>query len=100
MSYKEILCHRCLKPVFITFFSAAEYKKKKGIVTKYRGIHNACLTDKERKEVANQILSKMKDGGAVSQKTKKELTQRQPRKKYDKPIEIKGTREVYIKGKE
>ncbi len=102
MSAVKIYCARgCGALVFISFFSAAEYKKKKGIVTKYRGICNNCLTAKEREEVANEVIRRYRKSGAVVQKTNTKehtLIKRQPRRKYDKPLKVIGSREVYIKG--
>ncbi len=100
MSYKFISCLRgCGAAVCITTFQKSEWKKNLGIVTKYKGICNACLTQDEREEVADEILRRYKKSGAV-QKTnaKKDHTLKQPRKKYDKPLKVIGSREVYLKG--
>ncbi len=99
MSYKFISCLRgCGSMVCITTYQKSEWKKNRGIVTKYKGICDRCLTPDERKEVADDVLRRYKKSGAVSQKTKKEHTLRQPRKKYDKPLKVIGTREIFIKG--
>jgi len=109
---KTIKCSECGKIFFTTEFKQLTYYqalKSKGIRTKYDKMCEECfnkLTEEQRKEVQQKILEGFKDKGAVHKtaldgKPEKALpvansSEQSPQK--SKPIEKKGTREVYIKG--